>query len=98
MSVTVMLELTVTVEYLSNIVPLLLGLRNRASASPGNKGEATWRVVDTPNLFFIVTQWDQLNNWLGFIRLPETRAALQDLSPFLVQPPTTRFLQELEVH
>ena len=77
MSISVMIQRTFTdKEKAVNLVPLIVKLRSLATIQPGYITGKTFRCLDCPGEYLVISTWNSLDDWNRWLQ-SEQRMALQ---------------------
>ncbi len=60
----------------SELLPLLIQLRSKATTQPGYISGETWRNVDNPKEYLVIGTWQSADNWKAW-EASQERAELQ---------------------
>jgi heme-degrading monooxygenase HmoA len=72
----------------SQLLPLLLELRSKATGQPGYISGETLRNVDDPEEFVVISTWQSVENWKAW-NASKTKAEIQDKVDALLGEKTT---------
>lgn len=61
----------------AKLAPLIVRLRSRATAQPGYVTGRTFRCLDCPGEYLVISTWNSLDDWSRWLD-SEERRALQD--------------------
>jgi heme-degrading monooxygenase HmoA len=73
----------------ANLAPLIVRLRSQAAIQPGYITGMTFRCLDCPGEFLVISTWDSLEDWNNWLHSEERKTIQKQIDEILNE--TTRY-------
>lgn len=88
--VKILLERNIKGKHVAEIVRLLRQLRILAMQQPGYVAGETLHAVNDPNHYLVISSWESLDHWQGWVNNPERQKLEAEVDSYLESPTTMR--------
>jgi heme-degrading monooxygenase HmoA len=76
-------------EVADQLAPLIVKLRSQATVQPGYITGRTFRCMDCPGEYLVISTWHRLADWQAWLDSAERRAIQDKIDEILGGPPNT---------
>lgn len=96
MAVSVIIRRTFTSEKLAaQLAPLIIKMRSQATIQPGYITGRTFRCLDCPGEYLVISSWHRLTDWQQWLASPERQALQQQIDAILGEATEYRLYEPL---
>lgn len=96
MTISVMIRRTFSDEQMAaRLAPLIVKLRSQATVQPGYITGRTFRCLDCPGEFLVISTWDSLNDWNRWLQNEERMTIQEHIDELLNETTQYRIYEPL---